>query len=474
MTETLLPEPPTPREVLILGAGFSRNLSKHFPCTDQLGEQAALAAGIGVELLPTGGFKDGNFETWLSHLAEDQPYLSDMENFRNRARFMEVSRAIVETLRSRELEAFKKEADFWLYKLLSVVHYRQATIITLNFDTVIEVGLETHQLMPVYHPLETGSFPLSGGSRLKIGADDVLSNFPPRIRGSLPARGIGMDGVAVPIAQSFRLLKLHGSLDWFWASGDLTGETLRRATVTSQFGHPLDDPDLRRQEVEGLDPFIVPPTAIKSLYYSNLRTRWLWRKASDALRSASRISLLGYSLPPADLVMSGMLEEVARRPSVELEVVDRKSDVPKKRLETLGAGHVEETSGEQCMEHFVDKYCDRAAAELIHALRSSLSDDVTVGVFWGDGDSFRPVIGLERREAELRLSLQEDGLMHWSASAVKLSDLVATLDGVTRMVVSLTNGIVTPIVAAVLSATGGALPPIKSLSLLPAGKRDPS
>ena len=107
--------------------------------------------------------------------------------------------------------------------------------------------------------------------------------------------------------------------------------------MTSRFADPRDDPELRRDEVEGLQPFIVPPTATKSAYYSNLRTRWLWTQAAQALNEAERISLLGYSIPPADLVMSGMLAAAVHGHCVDLKVVNLKPDDPAQRLRELGA-----------------------------------------------------------------------------------------------------------------------------------------
>jgi hypothetical protein len=474
MTRTLLPVPPTPPEVLILGAGFSRNLSQHFPCTDQLGTAVAAAAGIDAALLPARGFEEGNFETWLSQLAEDQPYLSEAENFHNRARFMDVTRAIVTTLRARELKAFKGDAPSWLYKLLSVAHYRRPTVITLNYDTVIEVGLESHHLTTTDDPVGPDRFPAEGGQP-GIGADDVLANFPPRIRSSLPARGVSFNGVPIPIARSFRLLKLHGSLDWFWASGDLTGETLRRTTVTNRFTEPLDDPDLRREEVEGLDPFIVPPTATKSPYYSNLRTRWLWRQAAEVLRAADRIALLGYSLPPADLVMSGMLEEAARRTSVLIEVVDRDPSVPTERLRKLGANHIEQVKGDDCMESFVGLYSKRAAFDLVEALRASTTGDASLLVECGETSFGTRLCAVEKFEhdsssGELLLVLK-DTAVPVLASGASLSALVAQLDpGVNRLVARTTDGQQLLLVAAVHGSSAGPARSMDLLTFLPVGK----
>ena len=64
--------------VLLLGAGFSRALSAHMPLTDELGEAVVRRLHLSSDArLPPDGFRGGVFETWLSHLADEQPFLSN-------------------------------------------------------------------------------------------------------------------------------------------------------------------------------------------------------------------------------------------------------------------------------------------------------------------------------------------------------------------------------------------------------------
>jgi len=94
--------------------------------------------------------------------------------------------------------------------------------------------------------------------------------------------------------------------------------------------------ETRRLVLPGREPFIVPPSATKSGYYRNPLTRELWRTAFEALHAAGRISLVGYSLPPADLVMSGMLASAIRGRDVPIEVVNPCPEGPSERLLGLG------------------------------------------------------------------------------------------------------------------------------------------
>ena len=64
---TLLTNPGS-RDVVVLGAGFSKVVSARFPVTDELGHLALAAA----RLEGRDRFPGGNFEAWLSYLAEPQ------------------------------------------------------------------------------------------------------------------------------------------------------------------------------------------------------------------------------------------------------------------------------------------------------------------------------------------------------------------------------------------------------------------
>jgi hypothetical protein len=54
---------------------------------------------------------------------------------------------------------------------------------------------------------------------------------------------------------------------------------------------------------------IVPPTTAKSEFFDNAVVRQLWRGSFEGLRAAERIFVVGYSLPPADLLVRSMLSD---------------------------------------------------------------------------------------------------------------------------------------------------------------------
>ena len=133
------------REALVLGAGFSVAASGgKLPVTADLGRRATARAKIPRSRLPAGGFDRGRFETWLSRLAEDQPHLYVAENLENRGVLVRVVEQLVAVLAEAEAEASGRPG--WLFDLLTLAHHRKATLITLDYDGLVEAAVRTLKL----------------------------------------------------------------------------------------------------------------------------------------------------------------------------------------------------------------------------------------------------------------------------------------------------------------------------------------
>jgi hypothetical protein len=137
-------------DVFVLGAGFSAALNPKLPLANELGNRAyERVRSEGGDASPWRRFSlEFPFETVLSLLGEPQPHLTDRENKRSAARFAELNADVAAVLDEAQQEAFDEEPAPWLYPLLSVFHERHSTIVSFNYDTAIETGVESHWQVP--------------------------------------------------------------------------------------------------------------------------------------------------------------------------------------------------------------------------------------------------------------------------------------------------------------------------------------
>ena len=168
------------------------------PLLNTLGIAAIERAGLtGDPRVPTSKFSEGfTFENWLTTLAEDQPHLSSVVNGDNAALFLRLRSAMVEILSEAEQSALDEGPPSWLASLILLLHHRQATVITFNYDRLIEIALERVSVVDT-----------SPQNLALVSTRDVLWNRPP-----VP---VGDDVYGGNFLPTFRLLKLHGSLDWW-------------------------------------------------------------------------------------------------------------------------------------------------------------------------------------------------------------------------------------------------------------------
>lgn len=329
---TRSPLPSRGSHVVVLGAGFSHAASRHLPLANELGRQTlgSLASSGPFFAGPTPELSDEYpFETLLSLLAERQPFLRDPENTENRVRFERLVDAIADILGKAQATALNEGLKPWFFELLSVLHHSRTVVISLNYDLLVEFGLAMQYLPPL---TQTWSGPETLATLLERDQDHEPSDttrwavVDSVLRG-LPARPSGSPRVRVGQARTFRLIKLHGSLDWWWTPENPLAPVVRSLETT---------PTQLHQEVPGAELFIVPPLALKSAYYRNPVTRQLWQDAHEVLQRAERISLVGYSLPSADLVVGGLLEQGLRNREVVVDVVNTIPNPVSARVRALG------------------------------------------------------------------------------------------------------------------------------------------
>lgn len=410
-------------DVVILGAGFSRAVSVHVPVGNPLGQMALDRARFTEPDLfkaVTTFSDDYPFEVWLSQLADDQPHLGAVENGMSRVRFAAVREALVGVLREVEALALATQPPDWFYQLLTVWHLNRTTLISFNYDTRVEAGVASICLEPSelrapsladFDDFRVPSMPASTA----VSPDELFHGQPPLIDPDPATPG------------TMRLLKLHGSLGWWWVDGDESGATVARERVSSSFGDPQEyDDAVRRSILPGRVPFIIPPLASKSAYYSNPVTRQLWQDAFESLRDAASITIFGYSLPRNDTIVGSMLQAALDGSDTAIEVVNPDGIGVVQRLSGLGVRSVASRFDDAglCAKQYAAAVCARASALLGEAAIPLLakarteSEDAAV-VRWsrnGGAAHTRVVAMTTGADASLTLDTEETGGLFSSAA----------------------------------------------------------
>jgi hypothetical protein len=434
-------------EAIILGAGFSKALSEAMPLTDDLGNLVLAVAQANSDIPITHRpFENGLFEAWLSRIAEDQPDLSTVENLANRMLFQLCSQSLASVLEDC-VDVALQDRPFdqaWILDLLGTLHARRSTVITFNQDTLIEFAVGGADLYSWNQKAWRLDQP-----QPRINWWDLIDCQPP-----LPSWRYGF-GVPQP---TLRLLKLHGSTNWYWTAGDESGATTAcwflPGTLPPEEGP--DEAEARERELPGRVPLIVPPAAGKSTYFKTPLLTQLWQNARYALsRPTVRVGLVGYSIPPTDLVTSGMIREtLANREnpdSVFIDIVNPKPGPVRQNLQILGIDPTR-IAEVQSVPAFVDQYVARAADELVEAFRRRAKSENSEGLLLTgtDVEHSRKVVGFGSVvDGELEIAVEDSEPPYTGpniapigkAPALSLRDLLCQLeDSSIRRLVVVTRG----------------------------------
>jgi hypothetical protein len=399
-------EPPV---AILLGAGFSHAVDSAYPLTDDLGNLVRSRLDEHDRaMLPPGEFKRGRFEEWLSYLSESQPHLNPEQIAGASALSLRITRTIQEVLTDLQDEALNSGVPKeWFWQFLSVLHVLRAQVATLNYDNLVECGVNTLRLeSPGWFGATT------------VVEDDLLAGLPPCA--SFPGVELQStslttyDGLVPSMSErrrnTFKLWKLHGSLTWYWLPDGGGGSTLRRWRLPGTFGELWDQEEgQRRQELPAHEVFVVPPAALKGQRLREPATRQIWFEAARALATATRVVLMGYSLPQDDHSVTGMLAEALMGRDVLVEVVNRCPTPVVDRLDRLGVPKslVSVTDGDNCIAKWTSAEVSRLSALAVGAIRfdQRLTGEVLV---YGDAprvDRFRSYSAPDGRDGQLVLHM---------------------------------------------------------------------
>jgi hypothetical protein len=323
------------QDYYILGAGFSRAISQHMPTLIELQKAVLRELDIPGDSLRVFG---NNLEEWMSYLSVEQPWVSDQNNTRNAATFLDASSAVDKCIQAAEARALVDGPPEWLTRLVWHWCDTSSAVATFNYDLLVE---------------RTSSFLRRVGHWSDLYAMPLTERWP-----AGTSRAISASSPSEPV---FTMFKLHGSTNW--AYGGPKAPVSDRI-VLKRPGGSWKDEAKRPEEMTGrsaslfddLVPLIIPPTSSKSSFYSNFSLRAQWRKAAEALSNASSLTIIGYSFPPSDLGARHFVTDSLK--GVPVTIVDYSSEVADRTEQFLGAGRdVEKFSGADAVKNFVGKRC---------------------------------------------------------------------------------------------------------------------
>ncbi|MFY1669220.1 hypothetical protein ACN27G_04550 [Plantactinospora sp. WMMB334] len=313
-------------------------MSEEMPLTSDLGANRALSASVRRLKIQ----HIGDVESILTLLSEPQPWLSEAENLRNRADFIAFSRTLHITIRSAQVKAIQKGGGSpprWLSSLMMKWCADQTSVITFNYDTLLEKAF-TDTLKSEAQGIDKRDLPWLHSAIYAVPLPKIASPSP--MRRKLVGATTAMPS-AFPRVQSPTLIKLHGSLNWYYSGSEsFFGEAIHDIGVRAFWKSSARD--RKNAEMEryssGKVSLLIPPTAGKSPFFQNETVRAQWALAQQALRKAERIYIVGYSLPPGDHMVRHLLSYTVKPFRQEVVVVNPDNSVCKE-VQSLTGGSPE-------------------------------------------------------------------------------------------------------------------------------------
>ncbi|MEV8307173.1 SIR2 family protein [Streptomyces flavidovirens] len=306
---------PSRNDVFVLGAGFSKAIHPKMPLLASLGTEVRGRLGAQIPEIPSRLGPD-NFELWLSFLAEEQPWRTEAENLEARAAFLRITEVLRTVLTECVHEARDQPCPPWLLQLIRRWHRDQATVITLNYDPLVEAAYA-----------EAGR--LAGGA---WASDCIHTQIYRYAMTSIRSRNGAVLGTSQ--VRTLQLFKLHGSLNWVYSGRtNYYGETIYDDSAITSWKGEVNEVSPATEKVS----LIVPPTVGKSGFFQNETVRDQWRTAFTRLRHASQVYCLGYSLPEGDLLLRNLLAAGVSAGAAIIPI-DIRPETAARYTEALGTG----------------------------------------------------------------------------------------------------------------------------------------
>ena len=198
-------------DVFLLGAGFSKAISKKMPTLPELSAILKDEACLPDYVTSLGN----NVELWMTYLSQPHPWVSESGTLRHKATFLELTMLIDRIITDRESEVVADGYPNWLPALVKHWDANRSSVITLNYDTLIERAR--------YFVKDSNGDGLPLASLYPVPMPDIRRTM---VVGSNPT-------------DTFTLYKLHGSVNWYYSGAtSYFGETIFSA-LPSECPHPV-------------------------------------------------------------------------------------------------------------------------------------------------------------------------------------------------------------------------------------------
>ena len=312
------------QKLFILGTGFSKAVSCKMPTMKELGEHLEskikmLSDGDRIHGIYKGlspDPKNPDCERLLTYLFQAMPWKSPAEVKRDKAAFIEISSLIVDYIIDCEEEAFEKNPEPWTAQFVEYLHNEQSTVATFNYDTVLErlsSDLEKLEDDPHFtHGRRVTTFSIYKAPiahlHMRTASGAFLTN--------------GDD-----YAQTYRLLKLHGSVNWYFPGDEnVPGQQVYAIEVHGKSPRKQLDSESAKRNGRDLVPLIIPPVAEKTVFYGTTFVGKQWQEFRQAIRDAEEIYCVGYSLPKTDLTTGLFFSTVMNKCGKKVYIVNLETD----------------------------------------------------------------------------------------------------------------------------------------------------
>jgi len=304
------------QKLFILGTGFSKAVSESMhtgcvvPTMKELGEHVKNRIHELPELPSDPGVYESlvsdpnNVEDLLTYTYGAMPWQLPHELHLHKSAFLILSDIIAEYITECEENVFCAESPEWAKKFVQYLHDEKATVATFNYDTVLErISLKTLEAARI---TDVGDFYRS--PIMDLIYRDGKGRFSPASH------------------ETYRLLKLHGSINWYFPGDEnAPGQQVYYSNelLRGEAARPKHVATLNRNKID-LVHLIVPPVAEKSLFYNTGLLRALWRGFLEAVQTCDEVYCVGYSLPITDLSTRAFFSTVMNRPDKTVYLVNLK------------------------------------------------------------------------------------------------------------------------------------------------------